>query len=218
MYKCVVFDLDGTIADTIDTITYFANFALEKFGLPIIEKDRYKYLVGDGYKVLIKRMLKEVGQENYGSYEELAGFYHDEYDKNSMYLTKAFEGMHKLISELKEKNIKLAVLSNKPEGAVKMVASKLYGDVFDLCFGYKEGVVLKPDPTLLFEIIEKLGCSPEECVYVGDTDTDMKTGKNAGAFTVGVLWGFRREDELLKTGADFIAKTPSDILKLIESE
>lgn len=218
MYKCFVFDLDGTLADTINSIAYYGNRALERFGFEPVKTDRYKYLVGDGYKVLIKRMLKESKSEDSPVFEEMAAFYHDEYDKDSMYLTTAFEGVPALLKTLKEKGYKLAVLSNKPEGAVKMVASKLYGDVFDMCIGFKEGVALKPDPSLLFEILEKLGCLPEECVYVGDTDTDMKTGKNAGAYTVGVLWGFRTEDELLKTGADFIAKTPSDILKLIESE
>ena len=198
--------------------THFGNLALSHFGLPSIERDRYKYLVGNGYKSLIHGMLKEVGKdENDAIFDDIARFYHDEYDKNSMYLTKTYEGMPELIKSLNKKGIKLAVLSNKPHGAVKVVADELYGDVFDLCYGSREGVPLKPDPSMLFEILKDFDVSPEECVYVGDTNTDMQTGKSAGAFTVGVLWGFRDKEELEQNKADLIVSHPDEILKYIES-
>ncbi len=220
MYKCCVFDLDGTIADTINSITYFGNTALKNFGLPEISSEKYKYLVGDGYKVLVARMLKEFGlDENHPIFPEIAKFYHDEYDKDSMYLTKAFSGMPEVLKELKDKGMKLAVLSNKPQGAVDGVVKELYGEnLFDLCYGYSEGVKLKPDTTLLSSILEKFGAKPEECVYVGDTATDMKTGKGVGAYTIGVLWGFRKEDELLENGADKLVSDPVEILEIINGE
>lgn len=217
MYKCCVFDLDGTIADTINTIAYYCNRSLEHFGLPSIDTERYKYLVGNGYKVLVHGMLKEVGAPD-GLFSKLAPYYHDLYETDSLYLTKPFDGMAELLAALKSHGLKIAVLSNKPHGAVVPVAEKLYGKgTFDLCYGFREGVPLKPDPTMLNNILEDFGAKPSECIYVGDTSTDMKTGKNAGAFTVGVLWGFRDRSELESSGADLIVSKPSEILKLIES-
>ena len=216
MYKCCVFDLDGTVADTLDTIAYYGNYALQHFGLPEIDKERYKYLVGNGYKILVRNMLREIGRdENDPIFHELAGFYHDAYDKGSMYLTKAYDGMPELLNSLKEKGLKLAVLSNKPHGAVITVADELYGGIFDICYGSREDVPLKPDPALLFEILEKFNIKPQECVYVGDTSTDMLTGKKAGAFTVGVLWGFRDREFLAENGAKLFVANPLDIVDMI---
>ncbi len=216
MIKCCVFDLDGTVADTVNTIAYYGNFALEHFGLPAIPVEKYKYFAGDGYIKLLQRMLDEVGADA-SNFDEIAAFYHDEYEKDSMYLTKAFDGMTELLNSLKSKGIKLAVLSNKPHGAAEDVAKALYGDVFDLCYGAGEGIPLKPEPAMLFNILREFGAKPEECVYVGDTSVDMITGKAAGAFTVGVLWGFRKKEELEKYGADLIVSSPDEILKYIES-
>lgn len=217
MYKCMVFDLDGTVADTLTTISYYGNTSLEKFGLETIDKEKYKKLVGNGYINLIRNMLLEIGKEGDPVFDELAPFYHDEYEKDSTYLTKAYEGIPELLKALKEKGFKLAVFSNKPHGATEKVVGELFGDMFDICYGAREGFPLKPDPSVLFEILESFDAKPSECIYVGDTSTDMKTGKNAGAFTVGVLWGFRDRDELEKTGADLIVSHPDEILKYIES-
>lgn len=218
MYKCCVFDLDGTVADTLTTISYYANMSLERFGLKTIDKEKYKKLVGNGYINLIRNMLREIGMdENDPVFSELAPFYHDEYEKDSTYLTKAYDGILELLSALKEKGIKLAVFSNKPHGAVTEVVEKLFGGMFDIRLGAQEGAPLKPDPKVLFDILESFDAEPSECIYVGDTSTDMKTGKNAGAFTVGVLWGFRDREELEKTGADLIVSHPDEILKYIES-
>lgn len=216
MYKCCVFDLDGTIADTINTIAYYCNRSLEHFGLPSIDTERYKYLVGNGYKALVRGMLKEVGAPD-GLFDQIAPYYHDLYETDSLYLTKPFPGMAELLSALKSHGLKLAVLSNKPHGAVVPVAEKLYGkDTFDICCGFREGIPLKPDPSMLNNMLEGFGAKPSECIYVGDTSTDMKTGKAAGAFTVGVLWGFRKRDELEKTGADLIVSKPSEILNILK--
>ena len=218
MYKCCVFDLDGTIADTINTIAYYCNKSLEHFNLPQIETEKYKYLVGNGYKVLVQGMLNEVKAPPELFYE-MAPYYRDLYETDSLYLTKPFDGIAELISELKSENLKIAVLSNKPHGAVASVVEKLFGkDTFDLCYGYKEGMALKPDPTMLKLILKEFDATPSECIYVGDTSTDIMTGKNVGAFTIGVLWGFRKDDELLSAGADAIVSKPSEILKYIESK
>lgn len=217
MYKCCVFDLDGTLADTLNTIDYYCSRTLEHFGLPKIEKEKYKYLVGNGYKALIHGMLKEINAPDNLS-EKLAPYYHDVYETDSLYLTKPFDGIDSLLKSIKSKGMKTAVLSNKPHGAVTDVTEKLYGkNTFDLCYGFREGTPLKPNPSMLINILTEFGAKASECIYIGDTSTDMETGKRAGAFTIGVLWGFRQRKELEDSGADMIAEKPYDIIKYIES-
>ena len=217
--KACIFDLDGTVADTIDTITYYCNKALEKFGFEPIDRERYKYLVGNGYKVLVKGMLDEYDAYEEKLFDQMAKYYHDDYETDSLYLTKLFDGMEELISGLKKRGIKVAVFSNKPHGAVKDVIDALFAEnTFDFCQGQNGTFPLKPAPDGVIKIMEELGVTKEETLYVGDTSTDMKTGKAADVFTIGCEWGFRTYKELEETGADFIAAHPLDILKLVDEK
>lgn len=216
MIKLCVFDLDGTIADTITTIAYYGNAALREFNLPEIERERYKMLVGDGAATLIERMLKEVACDDESLFEKVYNKYVDDYDKDFMYLTEVYEGVTELIDNLKEKGIKIAVLTNKPEFTALKVIDILLGDRVDLCIGNTQDRPKKPDPTALFEILESFGVSGDECLYIGDTSTDMKTGNGGKCHTVGVLWGFREREELEENNAEFIIEKPSEILEIIE--
>ena len=216
MIKACIFDLDGTVANTIYSIKYFANNALKKAGLPEIDTETYKIIVGDGAKVLIKRMLHTVGADPQ-YFNEVSREYNSKYDNDFLYLTEPYEGIIDMLKELKNLGIKTAILSNKPHITAAKVSEALFPEgLIDICYGGRDGIALKPDPQGVFEIIDELGVKKEECLYIGDTDTDMKTGKGANLYTVGVLWGFRKEPELLENGADAIISHPSELLSIVE--
>ena len=213
MVKACIFDMDGTTVNTINSIAHFANRALNKFGLPSIETGRYKLLVGNGAVTLVKRMIAETGGSA-EQFEKVLNEYNTTYDNDFMYLTKPYEGIPELLESLKKSGIKTAIVSNKPDSTAKKVSDKLFGEkLIDVCFGAREGVPLKPDPAAVFEVMEILGVAPQECLYIGDTAVDMTTGKNAGIFTIGVLWGFRDRKEIESAGADMVTDNVNDILK-----
>ena len=217
MLKLCLFDMDGTLVDTIKSIAYFANNALNKYDLPSIDVERYKVLVGNGARVLVERMIKEVG----GSEEQLKQvlpYYNETYDNDFLYLTEAYEGVCEMLSELKELGIKTAILSNKPDSTAKKVAEALFEDgLIDLCYGGRDGIALKPDPEGVYAILDELGVKKEEVLYVGDTATDIKTAKNAELKNIGVLWGFRDRAELEGAGADYIISHPSEITNIAKT-
>ncbi len=205
--------MDGTTVNTINSIAHFANKALNKYGLPSIETERYKLLVGNGAVTLVKRMIAETGGSA-EQFEKVLNEYNTTYDNDFMYLTKPYEGIPELLESLKKSGIKTAIVSNKPDSTAKKVSDKLFGEkLIDVCFGAREGVPLKPDPAAVFEVMEILGVAPQECLYIGDTAVDMTTGKNAGIFTIGVLWGFRDRKEIESAGADMVTDNVNDILK-----
>ena len=213
MVKACIFDMDGTTVNTINSIAHFANKALNKFDLPSIETGRYKLLVGNGAVTLVKRMIAETGGSA-EQFEKVLNEYNTTYDNDFMYLTKPYEGIPELLESLKKSGIKTAIVSNKPDSTAKKVSDKLFGEkLIDVCFGAREGVPLKPDPAAVFEVMEILGVAPQECLYIGDTAVDMTTGKNAGIFTIGVLWGFRDRKEIESAGADMVTDNVNDILK-----
>ncbi len=216
MKKLYIFDLDGTLLDTIKSIAYYGNYALKINGILEIDIEEYKYFAGNGAKNLIKRMLKYNGIEQEEVFERVFKDYIDAYNKNTTYLTTIFDGLKVTLDRIKNSGAKLAVLSNKPHFATVSVTESLFGKgYFDLILGQRENIPIKPDPYGVFEIIKYFNVTKEECVYVGDTGTDMETGKSAGLYTVGVLWGFRKEDELKKFGADKIIKEPCELSDLI---
>lgn len=214
MIKACIFDLDGTLCDTLTTISYFGNEALKHFGLPEIETEKYKYMIGNGYKNLIRNMLNYLDVYTEELFSEVAPYYFSIYDENPLHLTAPYKGILEMLKVLSDNNIKTAVLSNKPDNATKNVAKEILSDIeFSHVQGFIEGVPLKPQPDSLLNIIKVLGVEKEECLYLGDTATDIETGKNAGVKTVGVLWGFRTEQELKEAGADIIVANPEEILK-----
>lgn len=213
MKKLCIFDLDGTLLDTLPTISYYCNLSLREFGLPEIEEEKFKYLAGNGAKVLIERMLDEVGADREEYFDKVYKFYNREYDKNVSHLTKPFDGVPEMLAGLKTLGIDTAVISNKPDFAAVNVVKLFLGELVDIAHGGRDGIPLKPAPDGVFEIMEEAGVTADECIYVGDTGTDMETGKNSGIFSIGVLWGFRKEDELLENGADIIVSHPLEILE-----
>ena len=214
MLKLCIFDMDGTLVDTIKSIAYFANNALNKYGLPSIETEKYKKLVGNGAKVLVERMIDTVGADK-SKFDEVFPEYNTTYDNDFLYLTEAYEGICDMLFELKKLGVKTAILSNKPDSTAKKVSDALFKDgLIDVCYGGRDGIALKPDPEGVFEILKEFNVSKEECLYIGDTATDIKTAKNADLTSIGVLWGFRDFDELKGAGADHIISHPSEIIPI----
>ena len=216
MVKLCIFDMDGTLVDTIDTIAYFGNMTLQNFGIETIPTEKYKILVGNGSRVLIERMLESCGVET-DNIDEIHQWYMNKYDNDFMYLTKVYNGIIPMLKRLKEQGVKTAILSNKDDLTAKKVAVDLFEEgLIDLCLGAREGKALKPDPESVFEIVEDFGVARAECLYIGDTATDIETAKNAGLYSVGVLWGFRDEEELRGAGADMIVDDPAKIAEFVE--
>ena len=218
MIKCCIFDLDGTILDTIGSITHFVNKTFGEYGIAEVSVDECKYFAGNGVRTLIKRALTSKGVTDGALTEKILADYVLAYDKDPLYLTGVFEGIDGLLSELRARGVKLAVLSNKPDSTVKSIVKNFFGDSFDIVLGGREGVPLKPDPTAAQDILNILGFTPEETAWVGDTSTDIETAKNLkAALSFGVLWGFRKRDELEATGADVIVSSADEILRGIVS-
>lgn len=217
MKKAVIFDLDGTLSDSIASLKYCGDRALAPFGYGPFPESDYKYFVGDGAANLIRRALRKAGDEKLIHFEEAFALYKEYFAADCMYQVKPYEGIPELLAALKEKGLKTAVLSNKPHAQTLDVIHSLFGeDCFDLIQGQQEGLPIKPDPAGVYVILERLGLKAADLLYLGDTATDMKTGKSAGAFTLGALWGFRDRKELEEARADAVIGHPLELLEYVE--
>lgn len=215
MYKAFIFDLDGTLADTIQSIAYSTNKTLEYFGYRPHKEEDYNYFVGDGAPVLIERALKAAGDKDCKDYEKVLKKFREIFRNDSLYKVKAYAGIPETLEEIKKRGYKIAVLSNKPHENTIDVVRFLFGNAyFDYVKGHTQDVPKKPNPQGAFLVAEKLGIKPRECIYVGDTNTDMQTGNNANMYTVGVLWGFRDRKELEDNFAQSIIAKPEELLTL----
>lgn len=216
MKSAVIFDLDGTLSNTLNSIAYFANKTLNQYGFSSIPTERYKLLTGNGARTLVERMMAYVGCHDADILENVLKDYNKSYDDNFLFLTEPYCGIIDMLNALKHIGIKTAVISNKPHSTTVQVVSALFGsELIDIVVGGREGIPLKPDPMAVDEVVSLLNVPKELCLYVGDTGTDMETAHNAQLSSVGVLWGFRDEAELKRFGADTIIKSPMEILKLL---
>lgn len=216
MIKACIFDLDGTLTNTLPTISHYANGALEKNGFLPYDEEKYKYFVGNGAKTLVERMLTAQNKMSEENFARVFGDYNRAYDAAPLERTVVYDGIFPLLEALRARGIKTAVLSNKPDFATTSVVKHFFGALFDVAHGAREGIPLKPSPEGAYLILSELGVTePSSVLYVGDTSVDMDTGKAAGFYTVGVKWGFREEKELQEHGADAVVSHPLEILELI---
>lgn len=216
MYKACVFDLDGTLLDTLEAIAYTTNMSIATIGMEPIEKEPFKIMVGDGAGKLIERVLKRRGDEELKHYDEMLALYLKNFEVHSMHEVHPYDGIRELLEFLKEQGVKIAVFTNKPhERAIENIEAAFGKGYFDHIQGEKPEILRKPDPAGAYEIMKCLGLSKEECLYIGDTNTDMLTGRNAGMDTVGVTWGFRGEEELRSYEPAYIVHHPSEIGDII---
>ena len=213
-YKGVIFDADGTLLDSLEDLANSTNIVLERHSFPCHAVEKYKYFVGDGMYNLLSRALPSEHRT-----EELIKQcvieMKEEYSKRWADKTRAYQEIPELLDALIAKGLKLAVLSNKPDEFIRIVIDKFSPGKFVQALGQREGVPKKPDPIGALTIAKELKISPQEFLYLGDTNTDMQTAVAAGMYPVGVLWGFRPAEELLASGAKVLIEKPLDLFKVI---
>jgi phosphoglycolate phosphatase len=211
--RAVLFDLDGTLADTLADLASATNWALQQVGCPPCTVDSYRYKVGDGAREMCERALPADKQ---GLADDVLRLMGQQYDKHCFDLTRLYPGIADLISALTQRRLSLAVLSNKPDEFTKRVIAHYFQpSPFAIVRGQLPNVPLKPDPTAALQIAQELGIQPAHWLYLGDTNTDMHTARAAGMRPIGVLWGFRDRAELLGSGAQHIVAKPEEVLRLV---
>ena len=231
-FRAVLFDLDGSLANTLADLANATNWALAQLGCPTHPVDAYRYMVGDGARQLCARALPPDKQS---LTDEAIGLMRQHYEAHCFDMTRLYPGITGLVSALTERRYRLAVLSNKPDNFTKRMIAHYFGgrrsvgaavDIghdgacpstgpFDVVRGQSPNVPLKPDPTAALQITRELGIPPPHWLYLGDTNTDMGTARAAGMYAVGVLWGFRDRKELLDSGAQALVATPAEVLTLL---
>ncbi len=217
MKELVIFDLDGTLINSIKDLGAATNFALQKNGYPVHPLDAYPMFVGNGVNKLIERALPE-NARNQENIELLKIDFKEYYNEHNTDYTTPYEGMPELLKSLQERGVKLAVASNKYQAATTKLVKYYYPDIdfVDIC-GQKEGVQIKPDPSIVFGILAEAGVRKQNVLYVGDSGVDMETARRACVDSVGVTWGFRTAKELRQFNAGTIIDRPEEILSLIDS-
>lgn len=216
MIKLLIFDLDGTLINSIEDLAFAANYALEKNGFPVHDTDKYYYFVGNGIQKLIERAVPENTDKDV--IMKVKNDFSDYYNLHYIDKTKPYDGILELIKELKNKGVKTAVASNKPDFFTKIIVSHFFGDSFDFVQGQKDDIPKKPSPEIVYSILNELKTSKEDAVFIGDSNVDIFTAKNSGLKSIGCLWGFRTEEELQNAGADYIIAHPNEILYILNRE
>ncbi len=210
--KGIIFDLDGTLLDTIEDISNAVNSALIEYGLKPHKIEDYKYFVGDGIEQLVERALgKEIKKEKFN---EIFSKIKENYGKNWNIKTKPYPYIPEMLDELKKKNVKMAVVSNKPHKFTELTIEYYFGrKYFDPVYGASENYPKKPDPFLAYRVLENFNLSQNEVAYLGDSNTDVIFAKNAGILPIGAAWGFRGVKELQENGAQYIIQNPLEVLE-----
>lgn len=213
MINTIIFDLDGTLLNTIEGLKNSTNFALKKFNCPEITLEQTRSFVGNGVRKLIERAIPN-GEKN-PDFEKCLNTFKEHYSKTMYQKTVAYDGIEDMLTELKKRGIKTGVVSNKFDTAVKELCKNYFDGLIIVAIGESPNVRKKPAPDSVLKAMEILGAKPENTLYVGDSDVDIQTAKNSNLKSVGVTWGFRDRELLEKEGADFIINTPCELLELI---
>lgn len=212
MKNTVIFDLDGTLLDTLVDLRDAVNYAMRSNGFPERTLDEIRHFVGNGVKVLVKRSVPEnTGKTEYDAcYADFKSYYTRNMEKH----TKPYEGINDCIKALKDAGFKMAVVTNKADYAAVPLCRKMFPHI-DTVIGTSDGVQPKPKPDGVYKALEMLSSKKEEAYYVGDSEVDAQTAHNSGLDLISVLWGFRNEEELRKTGLTVFAKTPEELQNMI---
>lgn len=214
MYKAVIFDLDGTLIDTLCDLANAVNEGLRAAGAPTHSVDEYRYFVGNGRDKLVKRALGEFfSQEKALIVRDTFDSYYAEHCNDNV---RAYDGCEGMLSALSLNGVKTCVLSNKPDEFVARILDNVYpGHKFTAAWGKRNEYPVKPDPSALLAMLDVIDVSPEDCLYIGDSNVDVYTAQNAGVRMIGVEWGFRGRDELINAGAEHVVKTAGELLEYI---
>ena len=219
MYKLAIFDMDGTILNTIDDLADSCNVICEKYGYPLHTVEEIKYMVGNGIPKLMRRALPaDISEEQF---EKVLAEYIEYYEDHCDIKTRPYEGVVDCIKALRAAGVKIAVNTNKVQAAAEELCAQYFPGVFDVISGSRPGIPPKPDPTGLYEILKEIGltkeeaCQPGVACFIGDSDVDLKTGVDSGIDFIGVDWGFRGRAFLLEHGAGVVVKNTEELEKLI---
>ena len=214
MKKAIFFDIDGTLLNTIEDLANACNYALTTLGYKTHEVEKYKTFVGNGRYKLVERMLPE-DRRDMENIEKALKLFDTYYEKHMIDMTKPYDGIMEMLDSLINRGINIAVVSNKPHEFTTEVVKNYFGDRFKVVYGHKKNTKEKPDPWAVLEVIEEFNVNKDECLYIGDSEIDINTAKNAGVKSVGVEWGFRGKGELEAAGANYIVNKPEQILEIL---
>ena len=216
-YKGAIFDLDGTLINSLDDLASSVNITLRHYGFPTFSTEEYRYKVGNGAKKLIERSLPPEKARDEKFVAEALARYKEIYEAHSADATKPYDGIIDALKKLAAGNVFLAVCTNKPEGAARQVVAEMLGGAkFQTVVGDDGRLPIKPDPAKVNLICRELKVNPEDMIFVGDSAVDMETAVNAGCLPVGVLWGFRDSDELKAAGAKILLESPAELLTKVD--
>lgn len=213
MYKTVIFDLDGTLLNTLDDLMNSVNFALREFSFPERSRDEIRAFIGNGVIKLMERSTPD--STDPVTQEKCFNTFRKHYLSHMADNTAPYEGIVFLLEKLKEEGISTSVVSNKLHSAVVGLCEDYFPSLIEIPLGVSEESERKPSPLNVYRVMEKLSCDKENTIYVGDSNVDVETAHNASLKCIGVTWGFRDKDELIKCGCDFIADSADEVLKLI---
>lgn len=218
-YKGIIFDLDGTLVNTLEDLADSVNEALEKMGYPVWAVDDYRLKVGRGFRNLMENSVPQELRGDDEVIDRMLQYFVAAYDRRYLDKSRPYEGIFAMLKELEAGGVAMAVNSNKRTDYTEKLIKKLFSEIpFVGVFGERAGIPKKPDPFSALELCSMMGLKPEEVLYAGDSNTDIQTGKNAGMDTIGVSWGFRGAGELKENGASYIVETPSEILRIVFSD
>jgi phosphoglycolate phosphatase len=218
MKQAVLFDLDGTLLDTLEDLADAVNAVLASLGHPVHAVDAYRYFVGDGVETLMRRTLPAGAAADEALVSRAVDLQRAEYRQRWHAKTRPYPGVPELLSDLERRGVRMAILSNKPDSFVGEMVRYFFPKArFEVARGAGPGVPVKPDPGSALAVAAEMGIAPEGFLYVGDTNTDMRTALAAGMLAVGALWGFRTEAELSESGAARLIARPLELLKLLTS-
>lgn len=212
-YDLIIFDMDGTILDTLEDLTDSLNVVLSKNGIPERSLEEVRSFVGNGIRLLIERAVPETTSADV--INQVYRDFMEYYPLHCSDKTKAYEGIPELLSSLREEGYSTAVISNKADVAVQELCRQYFEDSFDFAVGEREGILKKPAPDSVFEVMKRLQIEPQRTVYVGDSEVDVETAKNAQITCIAVNWGFRSEECLKAQGAEIIISEPKELLALV---
>ena len=214
-YKAVLFDMDGTVLDTLDDLADSVNRSLREFGLPEVSRFQVGQSLGNGAKYLIRHCLPEGSDE--ALCEQVLAFYKPWYDAYCRIKTKPYDGILPLMEALQAEEIRQAIISNKPDSAVQELAEAFFPGLMDVVIGESPAVRRKPSPDTVLAAARQMGLMALDCVYIGDTEVDLETARNAGMDCIPVSWGFRTEEQLRAAGAEEIIRSPEELKKKLLS-
>ena len=211
----VIFDMDGTVLDTLEDLTVSVNYVLSKFNMPEHSEEEYRKFFGNGIKYALKCAVTEETPEEV--IEEMLPIFREHYNEHCLDRTKPYDGIIELMSMLKANGYKMAIVSNKIDSAVKELNDRFFSEYVDVAIGEKAGIKRKPAPDTVLAALDELGSKKEVAVYIGDSEVDLQTAINSELPCISVLWGFRDKDFLISKGASVFAETPEEVYDILKS-